>query len=179
MENVLCPLHLHCKLQAFPIYRNNNNNKWVGEGGSKRAGVWGVNSAGTEKSLRGQGGQRERERERERVQHLLFAKPCLLFYVHFTRFSLHPAAPPLLLFSLFSLSSSCCSCGCFIIYVSLCRAWLARTFVNSKRPVSISWQASLYTVCLEYPYLPYLPFPSTIPYDDIGLATWLCGFFMF
>lgn len=114
-----------------------------------------------------------RWRERERVQHLLFAKPCLLFYVHFTRFSSAPSlhSPPSA--TLFCWYSS----GSFVIYVALCRAWLARTFVNSKRPVSISWQASLYTVCPESAILPP-PLPPSSPHP-CRHWTWLCGFFMF
>lgn len=108
------------------------------------------------------------ERERERVQHLLFAKPCLLFYVHFTRFSSAP------LFTLPPLVLPLCwySSGSFVIYVALCRAWLARTFVNSKRPVSISWQASLYTVCPESATLP--PLLHTPVDIGLGYAVSLC-----
>lgn len=69
------------------------------------------------------------------------------------------------------------SSGSFVIYVALCRAWLARTFVNSKRPVSISWQASLYTVCPESATLPP-PLPPSAPHP-CRHWTWLCGFFMF
>lgn len=106
--------------------------------------------------------------ERERVQHLLFAKPCLLFYVHFTRFSSAP------LFTLSPLVLPLCwySSGSFVIYVALCRAWLARTFVNSKRPVSISWQASLYTVCPESATLP--PLLHTPVDIGLGYAVSLC-----
>lgn len=109
------------------------------------------------------------------MQHLLFAKPCLLFYVHFTRFCLplysrSSSFSPCLFTLLPSSSPSCCCCRCFIIYVSLCRAWLARTYVNSKRPVSISWQASLYTVCPEKaPPLPSRA-PSTTPLSTLDLA---------
>lgn len=65
------------------------------------------------------------------------------------------------------------SSGSFVIYVALCRAWLARTFVNSKRPVSISWQASLYTVCPESATLP--PPLLHTPVDiGLGYAVSLC-----
>lgn len=99
-ENVLCPLHLHCRYKHFAFIATTITITAKREGCDGGGGS--VNSAGTEKSLRGKS---VRTGDGERVQHLLFAKPCLLFYVHFTRFSSAPLftltplrATPLLVF---------------------------------------------------------------------------------
>lgn len=150
------PITFALPLQAFRIYRNNNNNNSTeGEGCEKG----GVNSAGTEKPLRGQ-------RARESATFIV----CKALFIILRAFH------SVLLCTLFTLPPSAAtplcwySSGCFVIYVALCRAWLARTFVNSKRPVSISWQASLYTVCPESTTLPPPP-----PVDiGLGYAVSLC-----
>lgn len=80
--------------------------------------------------------------------------------------------PPLYTLPLLVLPLCWYSSGSFVIYVALCRAWLARTFVNSKRPVSISWQASLYTVCPESATLP--PLLHTPVDIGLGYAVSLC-----
>lgn len=116
----------------------------------------GVNSAGTEKSLRGQrvrtgDGERERECNIYCLQSLVYYFTCISLGSLLPLFTLPPT--PLV------LPLCWYSSGSFVIYVALCRAWLARTFVNSKRPVSISWQASLYTVCPESATLPLCSTP--------------------
>lgn len=94
------------------------------------------------------------ERERECN---IYCLQSLVYY--FTCISLGSLLPPL--YTLPPSATLFCwySSGSFVIYVALCRAWLARTFVNSKRPVSISWQASLYTVCPESATLPLCSTP--------------------
>lgn len=165
-ENVLYPLHLHCRYKHFAFIATTITIT------AKREGCEGggsVNSAGTEKSLRGKrvrtgDGARERESATFIVCKALF---IILRAFHSVLFC------PLFTLSPFVLLLCWYSSGSFVIYVALCRAWLARTFVNSKRPVSISWQASLYTVCPESATLP--PLCST----PCRHWTWLCGFFMF
>lgn len=172
-ENVLCPLHLHCRYKHFAFIATTITITTEGEG---CAGGGSVNSAGTEKSLRGQRvrtGDGEREKERECniycLQSLVYYFTCISLGSLLPLFTLPPT--PLV------LPLCWYSSGSFVIYVALCRAWLARTFVNSKRPVSISWQASLYTVCPESATLPPL-LPPFAPHP-CRHWTWLCGFFMF
>lgn len=135
-------------------------------------GWGGVNSAGTEKSLRGQR-VRTGDGERESATFIV----CKALFIILRAFHSVLFCPPLYTLPLLVLPLCWYSSGSFVIYVALCRAWLARTFVNSKRPVSISWQASLYTVCPESATLPP-PLPPSAPHP-CRHWTWLCGFFMF
>lgn len=168
-ENVLCPLHLHCRYKHFAFIATTITITAEREGCEGR----GVRTLLAQKNLC-VAREWEREMERERECNI-YCLQSLVYY--FTCISLGSLLPPL--YTLPPSATLFCwySSGSFVIYVALCRAWLARTFVNSKRPVSISWQASLYTVCPESATLPP-PLPPSAPHP-CRHWTWLCGFFMF
>lgn len=167
------PITFALPLQAFRIYRNNNNNNSRGGKGVREGKwcqlCWHRKISAWPESENGRWRERERECNIYCLQSLVYYFTCISLGSLLPLFTLPPT--PLL------LPLCWYSSGSFVIYVALCRAWLARTFVNSKRPVSISWQASLYTVCPESATLPP-PLPPSAAHP-CRHWTWLCGFFMF